>query len=271
VAPTTDSLLEGCIEGLDGGGQARLESRPAAPAGSSFGPLLTQDPPRSAEITYPGEACPQARARKADPSFQTALLRGHRVDPVDDGEPTQGPHIRSPQARSGPRAPSRRSGPAGTGTGRMGTAWQTASLLGPDDHLRRARLGRPPLRSGQSPGSEEAVGGRVPKRLGIRPRSNAFHPAGQPVGCGSHRAHRDCHVVACSLVNTRAEVPLGDDAVHLSPGPRVATRGDDTPPGLQEYLTWQLVLPKAVDTPIPDEHTKAAFWFRGASLPIREA
>ncbi|MBO0692666.1 MAG: site-specific integrase, partial [Acidimicrobiaceae bacterium] len=41
------------------------------------------------------------------------------------------------------------------------------------------------------------------------------------------------------------------------------------PPGLDDYLTWQLVPPKAEDTPIPDEHAKAASWLRAGSLPAR--
>jgi integrase len=43
------------------------------------------------------------------------------------------------------------------------------------------------------------------------------------------------------------------------------------PPGLQEYLTWQLLPPKPLGAPIPDEHAAAAAWLNSASLPVQDA
>lgn len=42
------------------------------------------------------------------------------------------------------------------------------------------------------------------------------------------------------------------------------------PPGVNDYLTWQLLPPKSADTPIPEEHAAAASWLRASSLPVRD-
>jgi integrase len=47
--------------------------------------------------------------------------------------------------------------------------------------------------------------------------------------------------------------------------------GATTPGGVDAYLTWQLVPPKAPDTPVPAEHAEAAAWLKAASLPVAEA
>ena len=42
------------------------------------------------------------------------------------------------------------------------------------------------------------------------------------------------------------------------------------PSGLEAYLTWQLLPPKAPDVPIPPQHEESAEWLKETSLPVSE-